>query len=1075
MLLNHLICLGFKKSLGVFIMYRYYRFGILILVSSAMLLVGWLLVNAEYNERITDIVSTDEVTVGVTSERISGFLSEPAYMLVNLINDPSILTSLDDPVNEKQLSASLLSLASRDFSFVQVRWIDETGMERIRVNRYGDKIDMVDSQFLQNKKDRYYFQDSVSLETGKVYVSPLDLNIEHKTVEVPYRPTIRIAVPLVNSTGQNKGIFIINRDAAEVISLVDAASGQGQFLLTNQQGYWIRGFTRGEEWGFMFNRDDRVQRLSPQAWQAISAKPIGDIMLPEGIWTWATISPLGSARLNQPELSGKTEFYKIISFISNDNLSQIYNGIWEKFLLPLASGILLFGFLLIKLINLYESGREAVLRLNRSEQLRVAESRALQAEIESRLLIESSLNGILTVDEAGRIIMTNPRLNLLFGYQKDELLGLPVEVLVPDVLKEKHSTLKFDYLSHYRQQNMQSESRVVHGRRKDGVEIPVEISLSPILGAEKPKVSATVVDISLRVEAEKRLRLMAQVFENTADGIMITDAQSNIIEVNQAFTNITGFHEDEVKGLNPRFLQSNRHDEQFYQDMREALKTRGNWSGEIWNRMKSGKIHPEWLTLNQIVDENGEVQNYIAVYTDISQIKKVQQQLDHLAHHDPLSGLPNRLLLMERLDHAIKQSKRHQKRLAVMFIDLDFFKNINDSFGHQVGDKLLVQVTKRLNRIIRDEDVLSRIGGDEFIVLLENIVSESNAIKIAEKIIATFAGAFAIGEREISISSSIGISLFPQDGKDSNTLLQHADTAMYRAKEAGRNNFQFYTKELTYKAMERVHLENELRTALERGELYLLYQPQINLKTGKLIGMEALVRWQHAEMGLISPVKFIPVAEESGLILSLGEWVLRTACQQGSLWLSQGWDFGRISVNVAGPQLKRELLVDTIVRVLDETAFPENRLELEITESYIMEHGDQAIEQLDAIRKLGIRLSIDDFGTGYSSLAHLKELPIHKLKIDQSFIRDIPRDVDDMAITQAIIVMGKALNLDIIAEGVETIDQVQFLIEHGCQKAQGFFYSRPISAQNLEKKYCKRTESSLKLVTLPPKTKDDRN
>lgn len=557
-------------------------------------------------------------------------------------------------------------------------------------------------------------------------------------------------------------------------------------------------------------------------------------------------------------------------------------------------------------------------------------------------------------------------------------------------------------------------------------------------------------DLSHSRQIEERLRLAASVFENTDEGVIITDGDGNILDVNRAFSQIQGYSREEVIGKNPRIFQSGHHDQSFYRDLWCSLTETGHWRGELWNRRKNGELFPKWQTINRVVDANGNLTHYVGIFADITHIKQSQEKLDHLGHHDALTDLPNRLLLNERMEQAVKHAERHNSLLAVIFLDLDNFKHINDSLGHPVGDQLLREVARKLLLATRQDDTVARIGGDEFVLLLEDIGKPENAGIAAQKLAAMFAEPFQLPEHSIRVTASLGICICPQDGKDPATLLRNADSAMYRAKEEGRNTYQFYTEELTRNAFERVLLENNLRQAIEEAQLRLLYQPQFDLQNGRIIGLEALLRWDHPELGTISPAKFIPLAEESGLIHPIGEWVLRTACRQGRRWQEQGLDFGRIAVNIAGPQLQRHNLLKEVMAVLDETQLETDRLELEVTEGFIMQQAESAITQLQALRDLGLTLAIDDFGTGYSSLSYLKQLPIHKLKIDQSFVRDIPKDHNDMAIADAIIAMGKSLGLTVIAEGVETQAQANFLKQAGCQEGQGFLYSKPVTAEVVE-------------------------
>ena len=581
---------------------------------------------------------------------------------------------------------------------------------------------------------------------------------------------------------------------------------------------------------------------------------------------------------------------------------------------------------------------------------------------------------------------------------------------------------------------------------------PLEVTLK-LVNDDKGEPTGMIVslhDLSNTREIEERLRLSASVFENSVEGVVITDPDGKVIEVNRAFCDILGYSRNEVIGQNPSLFKSGRHDKDFYHSMWKSLDTVGQWRGEIWNRRKNGSIFPEWLTINSVHDSSNKLTHYIGIFTDITHIKRSQEQIDHLSRHDPLTDLPNRLLLQERLEQAIKHANRHGDMLAVASIDVDRFKQINDSFGHPSGDQLLQIIAARLLVRLNDGDTLARISGDEFVLLLENVDSVEKTGVAANTIMSAFSDPYLLGTHEISITASVGIAIFPSDGSDATTLMRNADTALHRAKEAGHNQYQFYTEELTQNVFKRVSLENSLRQAIQRKEFFLTYQPQIDTESKRIIGAETLIRWDHPKLGLVSPSQFIPLAEETGMIHEIGNWVLHAACQQGSKWLQQGLDFGRLSINIAGPQIQQGKLADKVTDVLAISGFPPTMLELEVTEGFIMQEAETAIEQLNSLRDLGITLSIDDFGTGYSSLSYLKRLPIHTLKIDQSFVKDIPENAEDVAITCAIIALGNSLGMSIIAEGVESAEQSQFLSEHGCKLAQGFFYSKPLTVKEFE-------------------------
>jgi len=556
-------------------------------------------------------------------------------------------------------------------------------------------------------------------------------------------------------------------------------------------------------------------------------------------------------------------------------------------------------------------------------------------------------------------------------------------------------------------------------------------------------------DITEISEQEARLRLSAKVFESTSEGITITDKDGCILAVNPAFSHITGYSEEEVLSQNPRILQSGRHDEEFYRQMWQRLSETGQWRGEIWNKRNNGEIYPEFLMISSIKNEEQETVNYVAVFSDITAIKQAEDQLKYLAHHHPLTGLPNRLLLHARLEHSIQHIKREKERGAVMFLDLDNFKKINDSLGHNAGDEVLKDVALRLQGHSREVDTVSHISGDEFVIVLQSIRTVHDATARAKKILDSLQQPFIVDGYELYVSGSIGIAEFTGENNDIESLLKNADAAMYKAKESGKNCYHLYSPELTDVTIEKVLLESHLRRALERNELVLYYQPQVALPAGNIVAVEALVRWQHPDLGLVPPDEFIPLSEETGLIIPMGEWILQTACEQLMLWRKQGCGLRRIAVNLSGKQIQQKNLPEMVERILLDTGCPSGSLELEITEGFIMQHPEQSISVLQQIRALGVELSIDDFGTGHSSLNYLKRLPINRLKIDRSFVWDIGENLDGEAITKAVIAMGHSLNLQITGEGIETPGQRKFLEQYRCNEAQGYLFSRPLPAEEV--------------------------
>ncbi|HYN77657.1 MAG TPA: PAS domain S-box protein [Lamprocystis sp. (in: g-proteobacteria)] len=689
---------------------------------------------------------------------------------------------------------------------------------------------------------------------------------------------------------------------------------------------------------------------------------------------------------------------------------------------------------------------------------RVAAQQALRdSERNYRELFDATSEAILVHDITdGHLVDVNRSMMAIYGFndKAEALAGTASELSAdtPPYTSEEAERLRHAALT----EGPQLFEWLA--RRKDGSLFWVEVSLRAGHIGGQPRLLAVVRDIDERRRSEERLRQAAQVFDSTAEGVIVTDADQQILAVNRAFTEITGYPEAEVLGQTPRILKSGRYDAAFYQAMWTSINEAGQWRGEIWNRRKDGTLCPQLTTISAVRDTKGQLTHYVGVFGDISPLKRSEAALYKLAHYDALTSLPNRLLLRARLEQCIQGARLRAGQVALLFVDLDLFKNVNDTLGHPVGDRLLQQVATAMAGLIRPGDNIARLGGDEFVLLLDDVSDPSTAASLARRLLARFAHPFRIEGQDLYITASIGISLYPVDGLDMDGLLRTADVAMYQAKAQGRNTFRFFEPAMSVGATERLHLETALRGALRREELALHYQPQVCLETQQLSGVEVLLRWQHPLLGAIPPARFIPIAEELGIIGELGAWVLMQACQQLATWDRDGFRVPRLAVNLSMQQIEAPGLVDLIRNVLTGSGIAPERLELEVTESVLMRSAVRSAATLAALREIGVTIAIDDFGSGYSSLGYLQRLPVDRLKIDRVFVEHLTEDANHDAIARAVIVLGRTLNLEVVAEGVETRAQADFLQREGCHQAQGYLFGRPVPAPDLKDAWTRRRD-----------------
>lgn len=673
---------------------------------------------------------------------------------------------------------------------------------------------------------------------------------------------------------------------------------------------------------------------------------------------------------------------------------------------------------------------------------------ALEAQLLEMIRIADLIT--LVLDQQGNVEYCNDHLQRISQCQASELIGKNwFESFIP---ADERTAVAHEIELYTRQHN----PPFIHERRvqaRDGSTRLIRWHTMQRRNADGQitGISCFGEDITEQRQQEEELKLAAQVFESTSEGVMICDADFHILRCNRASGEITGFAAEQLRGRQPLFNRSDAGDDTERQQILQQASANGGWQGETWDRHASGEVYPIWLSLAAVRDTQGAVRHFVCTFSDISAIKQSHAKLEFLAHHDPLTGLPNRTLLLDRLGHSLERAMREWEQVAVIFIDLDHFKDVNDTLGHETGDALLREMAERMKALLRNEDTVARLGGDEFTVILADIDAPRAALNVAQKLLQIVERPIELSGHTLHLSASIGISVFPIDGKDVPTLLKNADTAMYSAKAAGRNGYRFYTPLMTDMAMQRLEMESALRQALQLRQFSLHFQPQNDMFNNELLGAEALIRWQHPEKGLIRPDQFIPVAEETGLIVELGSWVLEETCRQYDEWRRQGWKLPKLSVNVSVKQLERGNLPQQLLQLQRKYDLPPNMLTLEITESVIMQK-DYALTLLEEIAECGVELAIDDFGTGYSSLSYLKQLPVDTLKVDKSFVQEIDIDRNGEAIVRAIVGLARTMGMSVVAEGVETVAQARFLAALECDVGQGYLWGKPVSPEE----FCQR-------------------
>ena len=703
--------------------------------------------------------------------------------------------------------------------------------------------------------------------------------------------------------------------------------------------------------------------------------------------------------------------------------------------------------------------------LSEAETILESFTRSTQLNRRFSAILETTSVGLFGLDAEGCVTFVNQAALGMLEYAAVDLMHRPHHEIVHHSHSDGTPYARAECPIHRSLASGETSQGEETFFTRSGKPVAVEFNCTPMQDGEAIEgVVVTFQDISERKRLQREQRLSASVFDHSHNAILVTDTDGVILGVNRAFREITGYTDDEILGKSPDILHTGRSPANFYRNLQETIEQAGRWEGEVINRKRDGSQFPAWITVSSVRNRAGEPTNYVAIFSDISPLKQSLQQIEHLAHHDTLTGLPNRLLLNDRLKIAVRQARRNRHSVALLFLDLDRFKDINDSLGHVIGDKLLLELAARIRQQVREEDTVARLGGDEFVVLIHRIGSVRDAEVIAHKIMTGLMEPIRIDDQELVVTLSIGISLFPQDSRNEDELIRHADAAMYDAKEQGLREFRFYDQRMSAEAEQRVQLEIALRRALEQQSFELHYQPQLSLSSGQITGIEALVRWRREDGQLTPPNDFIPIAELTGQIEPLGEWILEQACLQTMKWRAQGLFDGHISVNISGVQVQRGNIVETTRRLLETSGLPPSALMLELTESTIMQKKERVHEILCELKALGVRLAVDDFGTGYSSLSYLQNLPVDQLKIDREFVKPLPDNAKSAAIAKAIIDLAQGLGLSVIAEGLEKASQCRMLSSLGCDLGQGWILSRPMTVDDLERLF---REAPIRIGDIP--------
>ena len=998
-------------------------------------------------------------------------------LIKDVLSDDATSTELQSLSNQWQ------ELMAASKMYDQIRWIDNNGQERLRLNLVDGSAIRVEESQLQNKKDRYYFKDSIGLNNDNFYFSVLDLNVEKGQIETPYKPVIRLAHTVYDNQGIKKGVVIVNYIATRLLKnlVIGQNTAKDSLWLLNQNGYWLKGSNPELEWGFMFKNEKLNMRvLYPRAWTEMLEHQQRVFETKDGYWIYQTINPLLYAKLslqnqdsnaknetnsNYVLMPGNSTQWKLVNFIPHDAMALALQPILTKnyWFIAFVLGIMFVGAWIGARFKLSEKRNAKALVLS-NQRLREKEQQ-LEADIEARKQIQQTLEegveryeGVLSAAMDGYILMkadgeilecNSAFIDVMHLPNFEDRTGCYFSQLFEG--KEHNKAEKaFDELKH----TSSVETEIIK-YDLDGNKMFLSVSLFAVSATQQ--VCAFVRDVSKAKQAEFELLMSASVFTHATEGIILTNSRFEIVDVNREFEMITGYTKQEVIGKKPSILHSGKQSPEFYQDMSKALVSKGHWYGELWNRRKTGELFLEFLTISRVDHPYDDGYHFVGMFSDITLERQYHKRLEHSAHFDALTNLPNRFLLNDRIRQAIAHTHRTGLKMAVIFVDLDGFKQVNDQFGHEVGDRLLVNVAKNVRTVLREEDTLARIGGDEFIVLVNDLESKEGAIDVCKKLLTAIAKPLSLRanpDQEIvkttSVGASLGVTYFPQQHvMEGDQLIRQADQAMYIAKQSGKNRYAVFD---TQKDVEKRALHNNLNRfeeAIHNDELLLHYQPKVSLINDEVVGVEALVRWQHPEKGLLYPGDFLSCVEHNTLAIKLSEWVISHALQQIVAWQKEGINLP-VSINIGAVELQKEDFVTWLTHLMNQ--FPsvkKSMLEIEVLETSALADLMHVSKVIESCKNAGISFALDDFGTGFSSLSYLKKLPLDTIKIDQGFIANMLDDVDDLSILEGMIGLTKSLKRQVIAEGIESEEQGRKLIELGCPFGQGYFIARPLKSKDV--------------------------